>query len=148
MDIARHLAMIDRLCAKEFPAENARWGSCTAGGPGYWTTELETSRGLCAAAAWVRERTAEDFHAYREAIAQRLNARWGERPPWGQLTVRVRMGRGEAIPEPWATLSLYADELDVWQVDDTGHWVAVGVADRDRRDEIRLLVTVTEVEPP
>ncbi|MGW0767519.1 hypothetical protein [Streptomyces sp. NPDC002671] len=147
MDIAKHLVVIDLLCAREFPGEDCKSDMGTAG-PGYSTAVLETSHGMRAAQAWVRQRAAEDFHAYREAIAQRLNDRWGEQPPWGQLTVRVRMGRGEEIPEPWATLSLHTDELDVWRAEEAGRWVALGVADRDGADEIRLLATVTETDPP
>ncbi|MER8032718.1 hypothetical protein ABTZ78_27555 [Streptomyces bauhiniae] len=90
--------------------------------------------------------TTDDLHALREAIAQRLAARWGEAPPWGQLTLRLRLARGEDIPEPWATLCLRTDELDVWQTEDV--WLAVGVADRDETDETRLLATVTRTPPP
>jgi hypothetical protein len=147
MDIANHLAVIDRLCAREFPAQHGRSESGTAG-PGYVTVALETSHGTRVGHAWARERTAADFQAYREAIAERLHDRWDRQPPWGQLTVRLRLGRGEEIPEPWAALSLLTDELDVWQVAETGRWIAVGVADRDDADEIRLLATVTETPPP
>ncbi|MEU6092404.1 hypothetical protein ABZ865_37645 [Streptomyces sp. NPDC047085] len=147
MDIAKCLTVIDLLSAREFPAEDSRSDLGTAG-PGYSMAVLETSRGMSAAEPWVRERAAADMHALREAIAQRLNDRWGEQPPWGQLTVRLRMGRGEAIPEPWASLSLHTDELDVWRAEEAGRWVALGVADRDGTDEIRLLATVTEIDPP
>ncbi|MGW1811569.1 hypothetical protein [Streptomyces sp. NPDC002078] len=147
MDIAIHLAVIDRLCGREFPAEQGRSESGTAG-PGYATVVLATSHGVRVGHASVRERTAADFQAYREAVAERLHDRWGRQPPWGQLTVRLRLSRGEEIPDPWATLSLLTDELDVWQVAGAGRWVAVGVADRDRADEIRLLATVTEIPPP
>jgi hypothetical protein len=147
MDIAIHLAVIDRLCGREFPAEQGRCESGTAG-PGYATVVLATSHGVRVGHASVRERTAADFQAYREAVAERLHDRWGRQPPWGQLTVRLRLSRGEEIPEPWATLSLLTDELDVWQVVGADRWVAVGVADRDRADEIRLLAAVTEIPPP
>jgi hypothetical protein len=36
----------------------------------------------------------------------------------------------------------------VWQEEDTGRWIALGVADRDDQDEIQLLATVTEIDPP
>ncbi|WP_030808961.1 hypothetical protein [Streptomyces sp. NRRL F-2799] len=126
--VARHLAAIDRLRTRDLPA----------GGAGHHTVELETGR--------EPRRAADDLHALREAIAQRLGARWGEAPPWGQLTVRLRLARGEEIPEPWATLCLRTDELDVWQADDV--WLAVGVADRDEADETCLLATVTRTAPP
>jgi hypothetical protein len=137
MDIAKHLATIDQLCAQEFPAERSRSARCTAG-PGYFMVELETDQEL----------TADDFHAYRQGIAERLDDRLGEQLPWGQLTVRVSMERGEEIPEPWASLALRTDALNVWQEEDTGRWIALGVADRDDQDEIQLLATVTEIDPP
>ncbi|MFI8348368.1 hypothetical protein [Streptomyces sp. NPDC085596] len=129
--VARHLAAIDRLRARDLPA----------GGAGHHTVELETGHGLRSGDA----RTVDDLHALRRAIAQRLAARWGETPPWGQLTLRLRLARGESIPEPWATLCLRTDELDLWQTGD--RWLAVGVADRDEGDEMQLLATVTRTAP-
>ncbi|MGV9321047.1 hypothetical protein [Streptomyces sp. NPDC003660] len=125
--VARHLAAIDRLRTRDLPA----------GGAGHHTVELDGGRPRA---------TSDDFHALREAMAQRLGARWGEAPPWGQLTLRLRLARGEEIPEPWATLCLRTDELDVWQAGTV--WLAVGVADRDEADAIRLLATVTRTAPP
>ncbi|MBV1944952.1 hypothetical protein [Streptomyces sp. BV129] len=125
--VARHLAAIDRLRARDLPP----------GGAGHHTVELETGRPGTAS---------DDFHAVREAMAQRLGARWGEAPPWGQLTLRLRLSRGERIPEPWATLCLRTDELDVWRTEEV--WLAVGVADRDEADAIHLLATVTRTPPP
>ena len=63
------------------------------------------------------------------------------------VTLRERIARGEEIPEPWAMLSVLVDELELWQPDGRGRWVAVGVADRDESDEIRLLAVVTDVDP-
>lgn len=134
MDIAKDLATIYRLCAQEFPA-----------GQGYFLVELETGP---VPPDGSRERTADDVQAYLQGIAQRLNDRWAEQLPWGQLTVRERVGRGEEIPEPWATLALRTDVLNVWQAEDTGRWIALGVADRDDQDEIQLLAAVTEMDPP
>ncbi|MGV9340603.1 hypothetical protein [Streptomyces sp. NPDC003688] len=136
--VARHLAAIDRLRTLDLPE----------GGAGYRTAALETSQGLGAGDAGARGRAAEDFHALREAIAVRLDERWGGGPAWGQLTLRVRLARGESIPEPWATLCLRTDELDVWQAGEGGVWVAVGVADRDTDDEVELLAAVTWTAPP
>jgi hypothetical protein len=95
-----------------------------------------------------RERTAKDFAAWKEAIAQRLNDRWGEGERWGLLTIGVRIERGEEIPQPWALLSDLVHEVYLWQADGTGRWVALGVAERDETDEIRLLAAVTDVDPP
>ncbi|WP_225098867.1 hypothetical protein [Streptomyces sp. CoH27] len=147
MDIAECLTVIESLCAGESLPQDGRAEPVPAGA-GHRTVELATSHGTAPGDAGERQRAAEDLQAYREAIAERLHERWGRQAPWGQLTVRLRAGRGEEIPEPWAGLSLLTDELDVWQAPGTGRWVALGVADRDDADEIRLLATVTETPPP
>ncbi|MET7611489.1 hypothetical protein [Streptomyces seoulensis] len=126
--VARHLAAIDRLRARDLPP----------GGADHHTVELDPGHGP--------RPSTDDLHALRDAIAQHLGTRWGETPPWGQLTLRLRLARGEEIPEPWATLCLRTDELGVWQAEDV--WLAVGVADRDEADAIRLLATVTRTAPP
>ncbi|MFD1659982.1 hypothetical protein ACFSL4_17715 [Streptomyces caeni] len=147
MTIDRHLATIDLLCAREFPA---RRGSSDVGfgGPGFHVVVLRTSVGLRTGDGAERERTAEDFDAWKEAIARRLDGRWGQGRFWGPLTAGVRMARGEEIPEPWATLGALVHELRLWQVDGAGRWVALGVAERDLTDEIRLLAAVTDQDPP
>ncbi|MEU6774872.1 hypothetical protein [Streptomyces sp. NPDC046759] len=147
MDIATCLTLVDLLCAREFPADHSGYDG-GAEGPGYFTVELMAGQDLAAGYPELRERTAADFHAHREALAERIGDRWGRQPPWGQLTVRVRMGRGEEIPEPWAGLGLRTDVLDVWRAEPAGRWVALGVADRDPADDIRLLLAVTEIPPP
>ncbi|GHD86530.1 hypothetical protein [Streptomyces naganishii] len=148
MDIAEYLAVIDRLRAREFPAERGR-SDLVVGGPRYFLAELEASHGLRLDCAERRAGAADDFHALKEALSQALDARMGERQePWGMLTLRVRRARGEAIPEPWSDLSLRTDELNLWGPDETGRWLAVGVADRDRADEIQLLAVVTDMDPP
>ncbi|MGA5323851.1 hypothetical protein ACPCIU_25860 [Streptomyces seoulensis] len=125
--VARHLAAIDRLRTRDLPP----------GGAGHHTVELDPGHGP--------RPSTDDLHALRDAIAQHLGTRWGESPPWAQLTLRLRLARGEEIPEPWSTLCLRTDELDVWQAEDV--WLAVGVADRDEADAIRLLATVTRTAP-
>lgn len=45
MNIARHLALVDELCFRPFPAEHGPSGGGTAA-PGYFTAVLESSRGL------------------------------------------------------------------------------------------------------
>ncbi|GHE02660.1 hypothetical protein [Streptomyces alanosinicus] len=147
MDIAKYLTVIDALCAGEFPADDGR-SAPDGTAAGDRTVALETSRGTSAGDASVRERALADLHACREAIAERLHERWGRQQPWGQQTVRLRLARGEEIPEPWAVLSLLTDELDVWQLTGTARWLAIGLADRDDADEIRLLATVTQTPPP
>jgi len=148
MDIARYLATIDLLCARELPGEHGR-SDTGVEGPGYYVIDLATSDGLRTDDGSGRGDTAEDFHARREQLKGRLNDRWGrQHHPWVMLTLRERIARGEEIPEPWATASILVDELDLWQPDGTDRWVAIGVADRDEEDEIRLLTVVTDMNPP
>ncbi|MER6346451.1 hypothetical protein ACWC10_30800 [Streptomyces sp. NPDC001595] len=152
MDIARCLDTIDRLCLRPFPAEHG-WTDVGRAGPGYFMAELrargagDTGEGEEREAA-ARESTAEDVGAHREAVAERLHRRWGPVPPWGMLTLRERGLRGEEIPEPWASLSHLTDQVYVWQADRTGRWVALGLADRDPSDAIRLLAVITDTDPP
>jgi hypothetical protein len=143
MNIARCLDTIDRLCLRPFPAQHG-WSDLGRAGPGYFMAELLAGEEETAP----RERTAEDVDACKEAVAQLLHRRWGPVRPWGTLTLRVRGLRGEEIPEPWASLSHLVDEAYVWEADGTGRWVALGVADRDPSDAIRLLAVVTETDPP
>jgi hypothetical protein len=147
MTIDRHLATIDLLCARDFPVR--RGGSDVGcGGPGFHIAELAVSVGLGTGDGAAREQTAEDFDAWMEAIAQRLDARWGQRERWGTLTVGVRRARGEEIQQPWALLGDLAHEACLWRPDGTGRWVALAVAERDETDEIRLLAAVTDIDPP
>ncbi|MEU5770671.1 hypothetical protein ABZ782_32635 [Streptomyces asoensis] len=150
-------------------------------GPGHRTTALVTSHGLRTADAAVRLAEVERFHGQREELAGRLTRRWGAPYHWGLQTVRLRTGT-EEIPEPWAGLSLRADDVYLWRTDrvpraaeratpsdrrppadqgppaerapgtdpvgEYGRWVALGVADRDPYDEVRLLLVVTDTDPP
>ncbi|MEU6811332.1 hypothetical protein ABZ920_20530 [Streptomyces sp. NPDC046831] len=148
MDIAEYLAVIDRLCARDFPAAQDRFDPGSAG-PGYFIAELATRPGRPADDAAPCEQAVEDAHALKEAVSQVLDIRRGRhQPPWSMLTLRVRAERGEQIPEPWSTVSVRTDEVDLWEPDASGRWVAVGVADRDEDDDIRLLAVVTETDPP
>ncbi|WP_055491396.1 hypothetical protein [Streptomyces sp. TP-A0356] len=147
MTIDQLLATIDLLCTREFPTRHG--GSDVGfGGPGFHVAELEVSVGLATGDGAERERTAEDFDAWKEALALRLDGRWGQGQRRGLLTVGVRIARGEEIPEPWATLSDLVDEVYLWQANGTNRWVALGVAERDATDEIRLLAAVTDRDPP
>ncbi|MFI5965733.1 hypothetical protein ACIA8J_26650 [Streptomyces asoensis] len=144
-------------------------------GPGHRTAALVTSHGLRTADAAVRLAEVERFHERREELAASLTRRWGAPSHWGLQTVRLRTAT-EEIPEPWAGLSLRADDVYLWRTDrapqpadpgppadpgtradrapgtdpvgEYGRWVALGVADRDPCDEVRLLLVVTDTDPP
>ncbi|WP_240204374.1 hypothetical protein [Streptomyces actuosus] len=146
MGIEKYLVATDVLCSRELPAEDCGWDT-DIGGPGYRTAELAASHGLPVADAAVRATEAERLYEDREALATRLTERWGEPSLMGLQTIRLRIA-AEAIPEPWARLSHLVRDAYVWQEPELGRWIVLGVADRDRADEIRLLLTVTETDPP
>ncbi|WP_128430496.1 hypothetical protein [Streptomyces cyaneus] len=142
MNIARHIALIDELCFRPFPAEH---GSSDVGdeGPGYHVVVLERSQGDCG----TRAATVEQYEKYRDALYELLEPRWGETDPLNLQTTVLRTAR-EEIPEPWASLSARARVAYLWEAEGTGRWVAVAVADRDEADDVQLLAVVTEIDPP
>jgi hypothetical protein len=127
MTIAQHLATIDRLCSQEFPTEHG--GSYGApGGPGYHIVELERYDGFAEGDGGEREEEAEQFEANRDGISQRLVERLGK-------------------PEP-ISLGSHIRTVDLWQPDDNGRWIALGVSQLAEDQEFRLLAIVTETAPP
>ncbi|MEV7288484.1 hypothetical protein AB0O01_28725 [Streptomyces sp. NPDC093252] len=145
MDIARCLDTIDQLCARPFPA--AHGGSHPGReGPGFFLTEWTGGTGDGEAGS---AQDTEDLEALRDALAQRLDARWPPQPRLGTATLRVRLERAEAIPDPWAALAVLLDDLDLWEAAEHGRWIALGVA-RGRAREAspgRLIAAVTDVPP-
>ncbi|MFF1544615.1 hypothetical protein [Streptomyces sp. NPDC058291] len=116
-------------------------------GTGHRTAALATSHGLVSADAAVRLAEVERFHAQKESLAGKLTQRWGEPDHIGLQTVRLRTAT-EAIPEPWAELSLRVGDVYLWHVREHGRWAALGVADLDPSDEIQILLVVTDTAPP
>jgi len=55
---------------------------------------------------------------------------------------------GEDIPEPWADLSSHVPDIHLWQEDERGRWVALGVSQWDKELPFQLLAVVTEIDPP
>ncbi|MFE2265169.1 hypothetical protein [Streptomyces griseosporeus] len=147
MDIAQYLAVIDRLCSRAFPAEHGG-ADADLSGPGYFVAGPAPGRQPATGDPAERAQAAEDVHAWKEALAQRLSARWGEEDRWSLLTLVERMARGEEIPQPWAVLTELVDDVSLWRAEPPGRWIALGVADRDPADGIRLLITVTTTDPP
>ncbi|WP_399882429.1 hypothetical protein ACGH7X_06255 [Streptomyces sp. BBFR51] len=146
MDIAQHIALIDELCFRPFPAEHGPSDEGTAA-PGHFTAVLESSHGLRGRDPVERAVTVEQYEKVRDALYERFAPRWGESAPWNLQTVLLRTER-EEIPEPWAALSARARVACLWEAEGTGRWVAVAVADRDETDEVQLLAVVTQEAPP
>ncbi|MGW7526946.1 hypothetical protein [Streptomyces sp. NPDC054783] len=146
MDIANHLAVIDRLCAREFPAEHGRTDVGT-GGPGYLIAELQTSRDFYEDGGAEREMTEEQYEADRDALGERLAERWGPTDVFSLSSALERAVQGEDVAEPWATLASHVPDVHLWQAS-TGRWVALGVSQWDDELPFQLLAVVTSVDPP
>ncbi|MFJ3672610.1 hypothetical protein ACIPSE_39755 [Streptomyces sp. NPDC090106] len=137
MDIARHIALIDELCLRPFPAEHA-----------FHLAELAAGHGLREVSDPAERAAAVDrYHHELEAVRDGLAPRRGEPHHLNLQTVQLRRAH-EEIPEPWASRSDEAGFAYLWEDPGTGRWIAVAVADRDPADEVRLLAVVTVIDPP
>ncbi|WMD07359.1 hypothetical protein [Streptomyces sp. FXY-T5] len=143
MNIAQHLALIDELCHRPFPAENGP-SDVGVSGPGHHVAVLEAADDDEPA---TRAVTIDQYEKDRDAVYEHLASRWGDTPPYNLQTVLLRTAR-EEIPAPWVELSARAGVAHLWEVEGTGRWVAVAVADRDASREVQLLALVTEADPP
>ncbi|MEU6140972.1 hypothetical protein ABZ848_11490 [Streptomyces sp. NPDC047081] len=142
MDLAEeYIAIADRLCARDFPAEHG-WSDVGPAGPGYFMTELGADDRPG------EELTAEDFYAAEEGIVPRFDARWGEASRWGTVTLEERARRNEEIAPPWRMVSEQAVDLRSWEIPETGRWVTLSVVDQDPEALPRLLLVVSETVPP
>ncbi|MFC8090081.1 hypothetical protein [Streptomyces sp. NPDC057301] len=142
MNIARHIALIDELCFRPFPAEHGP-SDVGDGGPGYHVVVLERSEDDCG----TRAATVEQFEKYRDALYEVYAPRWRHTHPLNLQTTLLRTER-EDIPEPWRSLSVGAAVAHLWEAQGTGRWIAVAVADRDPAADVQLLAVVTDVAPP
>ncbi|WP_328368835.1 hypothetical protein OG800_42485 [Streptomyces sp. NBC_00445] len=147
MDTAKYVARVVSLRAAGPSASAPDESDLLLAGPGYRIVTLEVSQGVRTGDASLRVDAVSDFHALKNSIALELNELWGEQPPWGMQGLRLRIDRGEDIPQPWFTAAVLTDVLDVWRLDGTGGWIALGVADRDTTDEVSIVVVVTDRDP-
>ena len=148
MTTEQHVATIDELCVREFPAAHG-WSDVGAGGPGYHLVVLETTYGFGEGDGSGREEIADQFSAYRESVSQVLNRRWGEAEPRSLAGVFLRSeDPDEHIPKPWAYLSAHVGDVHLWEADGIGRWVAVGVSEPTEGQEFQLFALVTEMAPP
>ncbi|MER5477630.1 hypothetical protein ABT026_11735 [Streptomyces sp. NPDC002734] len=149
MSIARHVAVVERLCGSDLPEEGADpdpGAALARCGPGWRAAELlgedcsEGDPGLAAEAA-------AEYEHEREALAQRLSARWGEPQRVGLRGALIRAGEaGEEIPEPWGRLCEELTEVHLWWAED--RWLALGVLHHGLEPPYALLAVVTTEDPP
>ncbi|MFJ5290615.1 MULTISPECIES: hypothetical protein [unclassified Streptomyces] len=148
MTTAQYVSTIDRLRARAFPARPG-WSDTGRGGPGYHLAALITREALPTGgdAAPVPDVQADDqIGAEREALLAVLDARWGEAQTFSLWSMLARRMEGEEIPEPWDELCTTMSSLHLWKAED--RWIAVGAVQGGQDQEVRLIVAVTDVDPP
>ncbi|MDI9884931.1 hypothetical protein QMZ92_11135 [Streptomyces sp. HNM0645] len=144
MTIARHLATIDLLRSRPFPAQPVRSDVGTSA-PGYHTAELSTSEEFWDQRSHM-EVVGEQYEAEREALAAVLSERWGRPQVFGLSSMLTRSVEEEHIPQPWDLLCASVPDVHLWHVD--GQWVVLGVSKWDTELPYQLLAVVTEIDPP
>ena len=147
MTTAQHLATIDLLRSRDFPAEHGRSDVGTAG-PGYHIAELATSDDFWEDDGTQREETETQYEFDRDGLSERLAGRWGRPDVFSLASLFDRATDGEEIPEPWGTLSSHVPDVHLWKEDGQDRWVALGVSQWDKELPFQLLAVVTEVDPP
>lgn len=149
MSTARHLATLEQLCARPFVDEGSvRSAPEGSTGPGFHLALLASS----GAPAGERAAVAEQFAALREALAVVLELRWGPAEHVSLWSAFVRAeeariaGTGEVVEEPWRSLCASVPDVLLWRRAD--RWIALGTAERETEQPLRLLALATAVDPP
>lgn len=145
MSTARHLALIDLLRTRAFPAQRSR-SDTGFSGPGYHTAELSRGDELVDEDAAQHLERREQCVAEHDALLALLGRQWGEPQVFSLWSVLERSIAGEDIPAPWEELSAEFDSLHIWRAD--GRWVAVGLALEEDGPSYELIAVVTEIDPP
>ncbi|MFI0772175.1 hypothetical protein ACH4TQ_46015 [Streptomyces sp. NPDC021218] len=138
---ADHVATIEQLRARDFPAQRAADGR-VASGPGFHVADLRVSEEFWDADLTRVEEVLEEFKAELSVLVQVLTLRWGA-PDVLDLTDSLeRSAMGEPVPPPLDTLCGYVPELSIWRLE--GRWVGLGVGQGDRELPFQLLVAIGE----
>ncbi|UYQ60867.1 hypothetical protein [Streptomyces peucetius] len=145
MTTAQHLAAIDLLRGRPFPAQRER-SQLGDSGPGYHLARLRTPADGLDASDRTAGRSREPYEAECEALVAALSSRWGQGQWFALWSVFIGSICGEEIPQPWEELSHCVEDLHMWRVG--SHWTAVGVSRAEGEDEYRLIAVVTDVDPP
>ncbi|MFG3499001.1 hypothetical protein [Streptomyces sp. NPDC047928] len=145
MTTARHLATIEVLRSRPFPAQRGR-SDVGDSGPGYHVAELSTSEDFWEDDGTRRELVEDQYEAERDALALLLTGRWGEPQVFSLWSLLRRGLDGEDIPEPWGSLSNSVPDVHLWRAED--RWIAVGVSQWDKELPFQLLAAVTTTDPP
>ncbi|MER7951799.1 hypothetical protein ABTY59_30820 [Streptomyces sp. NPDC096079] len=145
MTTAGHLATIDLLRTRPFPARPERSGPVDSG-PGFHVGELATSEDFWEDDGTRRFLVEEQYEAERVGLAALLTARWGPPREVSLWSVLERSMDGEEMPEPWSTLSCHTPDVWLWRAE--GRWTGLGVSQWDKELPFQLLAVITDVDPP
>ncbi|MFC9595457.1 hypothetical protein ACFTUC_37370 [Streptomyces sp. NPDC056944] len=145
MTTAQHLATIDLLRTRAFPARPEPSGPVDSG-PGFHIGILARSEDF-----WEDDGTRgplveEQYEAERDGLTALLTARWGPPQVLSLWYVLERSLDDEEMPEPWAALSCHTPDLRLWRVD--GRWIGLGVSQHDKELPYELLAVITDIDPP
>ncbi|MGW0908971.1 hypothetical protein [Streptomyces sp. NPDC002853] len=125
MSTAEHLAAIDLLRSREFPAERGRSPS-GVGGPGYHIAELLTSGDFWDDDGTEWEATSDQYDAERDALTVLLAERWGA-PQIFSLASVFERAQGDAYGGE--------DDWDDWGEDGGGGTGDSGTGDGEAEGE-------------
>jgi hypothetical protein len=141
----QHLATIDLLRARSFPARRRR-SARVVSGPGYHVAELAVSEGFWEDDGTARIEALERYEAECGALSAVLAARWGRPQQMSLWSTLVRGCEGAPVQEPWLELSSGAVCLDLWRAD--GRWIALAVCQQGAELPFQLVAAVTVNDPP
>jgi hypothetical protein len=151
--LAQHLATIELLRGRDFPAQRGGESDVKRGGesgvisgPGYHLAELATSEGFWEDDGTGRLAAEEQYEAECGSLSALLARRWGQPQLVSLYGALIRSAEGEKIPEPWQRLSAGIRYVELWRAE--GRWIAVGVSQEGSELPFQLIAAVTVNDPP
>uniref|UniRef100_A0AAU2JIQ4 Uncharacterized protein n=1 Tax=Streptomyces sp. NBC_00049 TaxID=2903617 RepID=A0AAU2JIQ4_9ACTN len=145
MTTAEHLDTIDRLKAREFPAEPV-WSGGQRSGPGYHLVQVGRTADFWEDDGSGRPEATDQINAEYTALTEALTGRWGKAQVFGLRSVLERALDGEEIAKPWDELSNTTDHVHLWRVGE--QWLVAYVAQGGDCDPYLLMAGITVIDPP
>lgn len=141
MDLAAHLATVDLLRARDFPAQRVRAGAVESG-PGFHLAVLAVSEAFWEddGSRWAA--VEDEFGAVCQALVELLAQRWGEPETLDLGPYLTRLDKGLPVLPPLDVLCGYLPEVHGWRVAD--RWIALGVGQWDGELPFQLVLAVAE----
>ncbi|WP_431961695.1 hypothetical protein [Actinacidiphila sp. bgisy160] len=145
--VEEYLSLTETMIAQPFPEADVQ-DAGGYGGPGYRVRILRASQDFWDdpdGQAW--ERAERELRADLEALGATFTERWGE-PREVDLWPCLRAGcEGEAVPEPYASLSGHVVGVRVWPLPERGRWLGLAVGQEDKELPLELVAVVAAGSP-